>query len=69
MEQDLKWRVPVWSIHHDPEIYPDPERFIPERFNEENKKSRDSVAFIPFGTGPRNCVGKFRIFIFNKNNY
>nr|QUF59370.1 cytochrome p450 CYP3044B3 [Brachionus angularis] len=49
--------VPLWALHHDKEIYPDPEKFIPERFNEENKKLRDNCTYLPFGAGPRNCIG------------
>ena len=49
--------VPIYALHHDPDIYPDPEHFNPERFSDENKKTRDSAAFLPFGIGPRNCIG------------
>lgn len=49
--------VPINPLHQDPEIYPDPERFDPERFSDENKKTRDNAAFMPFGIGPRNCIG------------
>ena len=49
--------VPIYAIHHDPTIYPNPEQFDPNRFSEENKKSRESVAYLPFGAGPRNCIG------------
>ena len=49
--------VAIYAIHHDPSIYPNPEQFDPNRFSEENKKTRDSVTFLPFGAGPRNCIG------------
>lgn len=41
----------------DPEYYPDPEKFNPENFRPENKAKRHSMTFLPFGDGPRNCVG------------
>jgi cytochrome P450 len=45
----------VFLIHHDPEIYPEPERFRPERFLGEDAPS--NRVWIPFGAGPRHCVG------------
>ncbi|XP_053698287.1 probable cytochrome P450 6a14 [Sabethes cyaneus] len=49
--------VPIYSIHHDPEIYPDPDRFDPERFAPDQIAARHSHSFLPFGDGPRNCIG------------
>lgn len=49
--------VPTYAIHHDPEIYENPEEFKPERFTPEASKLRPSSSFLPFGEGPRNCVG------------
>ncbi|KAG5305742.1 CP6A2 protein, partial [Acromyrmex insinuator] len=50
--------IPNYAIQHDPNIYPDPEVFDPERFSEENVKQRNSMYYLPFGDGPRNCIGK-----------
>lgn len=49
--------VPTWPMHHDPEIWPEPEKFKPERFNKENKETIDPYIYMPFGAGPRNCIG------------
>ncbi|CAG9827797.1 unnamed protein product [Diabrotica balteata] len=47
----------IYAIHHDPELFPDPETFDPERFNEENKGNIKPYSYMPFGLGPRNCIG------------
>jgi cytochrome P450 family 3 subfamily A len=49
--------VPIFALHRDPEIYPYPDEFQPDRFSDQNKRLRENEAFIPFGAGPRNCVG------------
>ena len=55
--------VPVYGIQHDPNIYPKPEVFDPERFEDDAFASRHPMSYLPFGDGPRNCIGTF----FNTN--
>ncbi|XP_011495529.1 PREDICTED: cytochrome P450 6B3-like [Ceratosolen solmsi marchali] len=57
--KDTSIYVPVWAIHHDPNIYPLPEKFDPERFNDENTESRHPMSYLPFGHGPHNCIGNY----------
>lgn len=57
IQKGNKVRISILGIHRDPEYYPDPETFDPERFNEENKAKRPNFSFLPFGEGPRICIG------------
>ncbi|KAH9509376.1 hypothetical protein Btru_045754 [Bulinus truncatus] len=49
--------IPIFSVLTDPKNFPQPEKFDPDRFSEENKSQRDVMAFMPFGYGPRLCIG------------
>lgn len=49
--------VALRGIQYDPKYFPDPKRFDPERFSEERKKDIPQCTFMPFGEGPRICIG------------
>jgi cytochrome P450 len=49
--------VSPYLLHHDPRSFPEPERFDPERFSPESIGSIPQFAYIPFGAGPRVCIG------------
>uniref|UniRef100_A0A673UHR9 unspecific monooxygenase n=1 Tax=Suricata suricatta TaxID=37032 RepID=A0A673UHR9_SURSU len=49
--------VPTYTLHRDPSLWPEPNEFHPERFNKKNKDSINPYIYLPFGTGPRNCIG------------
>lgn len=50
--------IPIYILHRHQDIYPEPEKFDPERFNAENSARRHPCAFIPFSSGVRNCPGQ-----------
>ncbi|XP_053113565.1 thromboxane-A synthase isoform X2 [Hemicordylus capensis] len=49
--------IAVGHLHYNPRIWPEPEKFIPERFTVEAKQQRHPFSYLPFGAGPRGCVG------------
>lgn len=49
--------APAWAVHRQPDLYSDPDKFLPERFMPENKPKLNPYGFLTFGQGPRNCVG------------
>ena len=57
LEKDSVVIVPSYVVHHSEEYYPEPERFNPDRFMPENKHLLVPYTYMPFGQGPRNCVG------------
>lgn len=46
------------AIHKDEKYFPNPLQFDPERFSEENLASVNPHAYLPWGSGPRTCIGK-----------
>lgn len=59
----LKKGQAIWisnvAMHYDEEYFPDPEKFDPDRFSEENRGTIKNFTYMPFGEGPRNCIGEF----------
>ncbi|CAL8145468.1 unnamed protein product [Orchesella dallaii] len=49
--------IPINAIHHDLAYYENPDTFDPNHFSPENKFERNPFAFMPFGMGPRHCIG------------
>lgn len=49
--------ISTYVTHRSPELWPDPERFDPERFTPDRSAGRHRFAYIPFGGGPRICIG------------
>ncbi|XP_039439419.1 cytochrome P450 9e2-like [Culex pipiens pallens] len=57
LEKGDTLQIPVQAIQRDPRYYPNPLRFDPERFSDENRHAINQDAYLPFGAGPRNCIG------------
>ena len=48
--------VSIYAMHHNPKVWPEPEKFNPYRFAPEKKATYTSFDWMPFGGGPRNCI-------------
>ncbi|CAG2168056.1 unnamed protein product [Oppiella nova] len=57
IEKGMSVEIPVYAIHHDPDHYPDPFTFSPDRFMPANRDHIQAYTYLPFGSGPRNCIG------------
>ncbi|XP_014616608.1 PREDICTED: probable cytochrome P450 6a14 [Polistes canadensis] len=61
--KDIKIWIPIYAIQRDPAIFSSPDVFKPERFSDEMNKTRHAMTYLPFGDGPRNCIGsRFAVY-------
>ncbi|XP_053374970.1 cytochrome P450 4A2-like isoform X3 [Mercenaria mercenaria] len=56
--------INIYAIHHNPEVWKNPDEFNPDRFDIEQRSETDIYGFIPFSTGSRNCIGQ--VFAMNE---
>ncbi|CAG4936477.1 unnamed protein product [Colias eurytheme] len=57
VEKGTRIMTPVLEVHHDEKYFPEPEKFLPERFAPENMHKIVDAVYMPFGKGNRLCVG------------
>jgi cytochrome P450 len=50
--------VGIYALHRDPELWPNPTVFDPDRFDAERSKARDRWHYLPFAGGARSCIGE-----------
>lgn len=58
LDPGIRIMISSRAFHKDPQYFPDPDEFRPERFYPDNMKSDGKHAYLPFGAGPRSCIGE-----------
>nr|XP_018895932.1 PREDICTED: probable cytochrome P450 6d4 [Bemisia tabaci] len=58
VEKGVKVFISTYALHRDPTFFPDPDKFDPERFSEENVDKIIPGSYLPFGDGPRFCIAQ-----------
>lgn len=64
VEKGMRVHIPVYYLHHNPKYFPNPEEFRPERLFGDEKHSVNPYTYLPFGEGPRTCMGKSVILFY-----
>jgi len=59
VDAGVRVMVSLLGLHQDPEFFPNPEKFDPDRFSPENKEKIVPYSYLPFGEGPRICIGRY----------
>ncbi|CAK1590567.1 unnamed protein product [Parnassius mnemosyne] len=57
LDKGMRVHIPVYRLHHNPEHFPNPEKFLPERFLANESETIKPFTYIPFGVGQRICIG------------
>ncbi|CAL1293516.1 unnamed protein product [Larinioides sclopetarius] len=57
IEKGIRVAVPIYRMHYDPDLFEGPETFNPKRFMDPSESKHHPYAYLPFGAGPRNCLG------------
>lgn len=57
LEKGTNIIIPSNYLHYDVEVYDEPEKFNPDRFHPDKRNERSPYSYLPFGEGPRNCIG------------
>ena len=57
IKKGVNVKFPIWAMHHSEDLFQDPEEFRPERFMKDSKEDFHPYAYLPFGGGPRKCIG------------
>ena len=60
LQKDLRIHIPVYYLHKNAKYFPEPDRFRPKRFLGAEKEKINPFTYIPFGAGPRICLGKYK---------
>ncbi|XP_052750885.1 cytochrome P450 6B5-like [Galleria mellonella] len=58
IDEDIVVIIPVQALHNDPQYFENPDEFRPERFHPDNFKNIHKFVYLPFGDGPRSCIGE-----------
>ncbi|TGL60905.1 cytochrome P450 [Leptospira sarikeiensis] len=57
VEKGTNISICIFNMHRNPEFWENPDKFDPDRFDEERSADRPKYAYLPFGGGPRICIG------------